>query len=116
MLKVVTSLGRTGLQDWIIQRLSAVVLAIYVVVVLAYIFYHPKLDYTTWQALINFPFFRYFTLFTLICLVAHAWIGIWTVTTDYIKRHEIRLTIQVLFFLGLISNLGWGVHILWPFF
>jgi len=46
-------------------------------------------------------------------LVLHAWIGIWTVTTDYLRQMGLRVTVQVLVALFLISQFIWGLMIIW---
>lgn len=56
---------------------------------------------------------RYATLLALLSLIAHAWIGIWTVTTDYIKPLWLRLSMHGLVILALLLYVVWGVHIIW---
>ncbi|NQY85123.1 MAG: succinate dehydrogenase, hydrophobic membrane anchor protein, partial [Alcanivorax sp.] len=50
MVTSVTSLGRNGLYDWLIQRVSAVVIAVYVIGMLGFLIAQPDLDYGTWSA------------------------------------------------------------------
>ena len=113
MVLTATSLGRTGLQDWIIQRFTAIILAIYTAFLLFYFILNPDLTYDDWQQLFNSEIMQYGSLLALVSLIAHAWIGIWTVTTDYIKHAVLRLLIQVFFLLFLLGNFFWGIQILW---
>lgn len=113
MLETVTSLSTNGLRDWLIQRVSAVVLAAYVLFLLAYFMLHPQLQFTQWQALFACGYMRIFSFLALLSLVLHAWIGIWVVFTDYIKIIGLRLMLQVLVILGLFAYLAWGISILW---
>ena len=113
MVKAATALGRTGLQDWIIQRTTAIVLALYTAYLFAYFLINTDFNYQTWHTLFTFTWMRYASLFALISLIAHAWIGIWTVTTDYIKPMPLRLFTQLLIILALLFYLIWGVHIIW---
>jgi succinate dehydrogenase / fumarate reductase, membrane anchor subunit len=56
---------------------------------------------------------RIFSLLALLSLFYHAWIGIWTVITDYIKPVALRLIIEIIVVLALICYLIWGIEILW---
>lgn len=107
------SLSHNGLRDWLIQRITAVVLGLYFGFLLIYFLVHPSLEFVQWQALFNCPAMRIFSFFALLCTVWHAWIGIWTVLTDYIKCVAGRLLLEVLMILSLIGYLVWGVLILW---
>lgn len=113
MITTATSLGRSGLQDWIIQRVSAIILAAYTVFLVIYFIGHPHPSFASWHALFSTTFMRYASLLALIALLSHAWVGIWTVTTDYLKPTWVRLVVQVALFLWMFSNLVWGIQILW---
>lgn len=113
MVETATSLGRSGLQDWLIQRTSAVILAIYTVFLIIYFVMHSGLHYEQWHALFEFNLMKYATLLALLSLVSHAWIGIWTVITDYIKPLVLRLFIQIFFLIALLICLFWGIRIIW---
>lgn len=113
MLNTATSLGRSGLQDWILQRISAVILALYSFTILIFWLLNPSADLATWQILLTNIFMKYASLLALFALIVHAWIGIWTVTTDYLKSLWIRLSAQILVFILLLFYFLWGVQILW---
>lgn len=113
MVKTATSLGRSGLQDWLIQRISAVILAIYTAFLVIYFVAHPQLPYEQWRALFEYPAIKYSSFLALLSLVSHAWIGIWTVITDYIKAPALRLFIQIFFMIAILTCLAWGIRIIW---
>ncbi len=113
MVITATSLGRTGLQDWLIQRVTAMVLAVYSAYLVFYLILHPNLSYSAWHILFSTSGMRYASLLALVSLIAHAWIGFWTVSTDYLKPAFVRLPIQVAVILLLLGNLVWGIQILW---
>jgi len=56
---------------------------------------------------------RIFSLLALISLGLHAWVGLWTITTDYIKPAALRFIIQAVCGLIMFVYLVWGVEILW---
>jgi len=114
MVNNATSLGRSGLQDWLIQRVSSIIIAAYVLCITGiFIRHHGELNFGTWQMIFANPAMQIFTLFFLIGLIAHAWVGIWTVTTDYLKNTAVRVSVQVLVIIALLACGFWGVQILW---
>ncbi len=120
MLTQATSFSRSGVSDWIVQRISAVVLAIYTLFILGYLVTHPGMDYTLWRSLFETTWMRIFTMLALLATCAHAWVGMWTIGTDYIREHYfgtaangVRFTYQVVCILVILVYLIWGVQILW---
>ncbi len=112
-MEIATSFGNSGFQDWVIQRVTALVLAVYVIFMIAFFLTHPHLSYAEWRALFSAACMKYSSIIALLALIAHAWIGIWTVTTDYIKSSLFRLPIQIFFILGLMVCFLYGIDILW---
>ena len=113
MLQMATSLGRNGLQDWIIQRASATILAAYIFFMLGFFILNTPIDQTKWMNLFVPLWCKILHLIVLMSLLLHAWIGFWNISTDYLKPAQIRLPIQVFIFFGLFSLLGWGISIIW---
>ena len=113
MVKSVTNLGRTGVYDWLMQRVSAAVLALYTVFLVGYVLAAPDLGYGQWSALFEQTWMRVFSLLALISLGIHAWVGLWTITTDYIKAMAPRFLLQAACGLIMFVYLVWGVQILW---
>lgn len=110
----------SGLFDWIIQRFSAVVLAAYTIFILGNFLLHADMDFHAWKSIFDSIFTRVFSIITLIALCAHAWIGMWTVTTDYITSVQfgknatvLRFVFQFFVFLIVTGYLIWGVQIFW---
>jgi len=113
MVTNVTSLTGNGLKDWLIQRVTAVYLAVYFLFILVFLLAHPHLNFNQWHHLSTNILFRIGTILGFFALLMHAWIGIWTVTTDYIKCTVVRLSVQMLVVLWLLSQLIWGIMIMW---
>lgn len=113
MVTDVTSLTGNGLKDWLIQRVSAIYLALYMLFLLGYLLMHTSLKYDNWHALFQLQAMQIASVIALFLLLLHAWIGIWTVTTDYIKRTVVRVPVQVLVALFLGSQFLWGFMIVW---
>ena len=120
MVTNVTNFSRSGLYDWMLQRLTAVILGAYSVFLLGYVVMNPALQFGQWSQLFEETWMRIFTLLALISILAHAWVGIWTITTDYLNDHTfggksvlVRFPLQVVCFIALFSYVVWGVQILW---
>lgn len=111
----VTSLSGNGLRDWLIQRVSALILAAYTLFLVFFIMRHPDLNYADWYGLYQCLFVKIFTVFALLSIYAHAWVGVWTVLTDYIKPTWLRGFLEVAVILTLLGCLIWGIAILWNF-
>ena len=118
MVTSVTSMGRSGLYDWLMQRVTAVVLLAYFcfigVVLLG------GVDYESWKTLHEQTWMRIFSLLALPSLGIHAWVGLWCVLTDYItermlgpKATLLRFGAQVLCGGTMFVYLVWGIQILW---
>jgi succinate dehydrogenase / fumarate reductase, membrane anchor subunit len=109
----VTNWGRSGLSDWLIQRVSAVIIGAYTLCLLGYLLMQPNLDYVQWQAFITCLPMQIFTLLMLLSVAAHAWIGLWTITTDYIKPTCIRIATQLILALLTFIYFIWAILVMW---
>lgn len=107
------SLSRRGLIDWFIQRGSAIYMFFYIVVAAVYFFKNPQLDYFTWLNTFNSLSVKVFTLLFVVSLLAHAWVGIWTVLTDYVKSGLLRAVLNMVVFFALIDFFFAALLILW---
>ena len=114
MVNSVTNLGRSGVYDWVIQRLTAVILAVYTLFLLGFVLATPELTYDVWKDLFSCTAMKVFTLATLISICAHAWVGMWTISTDYITGStSLRFIFQLVMAGFLFTYLVWGIDILW---
>lgn len=120
MVTSVTNLGRSGLYDWLVQRVSAVVLLAYILFLVFYIGLADDLGYTQWRDLFTQTWMRVFSLGALWALCAHAWIGMWTISTDYFTSitlgaaaTTVRLLFQLFCLVVLVIYFVWCVQILW---
>jgi len=102
-----------GVRDWLAQRVTAVVMLVYTMLVLMALVMLPKFDYWSWKALWQLPLMRYATVLFVIALLFHAWIGVRNIFMDYIKDAGVRLTLYVVVILALIAYGAWAVQILW---
>ena len=113
MVGSVSNLSRSGLRDFVLQRLSAVILAVYILFLTFYFVMHSPVYYDDWQLLFDNNWMRIVTILALLSLMVHAFIGVWTIFTDYIKCACLRGLLIALLALGLLSCLIWGIIIVW---
>ena len=113
MVTTVTSYGRSGLSDWLVQRVSALILAVYSVFMVVYLLVNPQLDFAQWHALFSMTSMRIFSLMALLSLGAHCWIGLWSISTDYLKPFTLRFVFQMVVGLLMFIYTVWGVQLLW---
>jgi len=103
-----------GLRDWIAQRATAVIMALYTVVLVAAILIVCPSDFESWRAIFANGFIKFATFIFFISLIWHVWIGIRDIWMDYISMSVLlRLTLHVLTIAVLVGYVGWFASILW---
>ena len=113
MVRRVVTGAHYGLRDWLIQRVSAAVMAVYLLVMGIYLLMQPYHDYDTWTELFSSQMVKTFSMLFLLCLFYHAWVGMRDIVMDYVKPVAVRLAIHVVVILTLIVYVIWSVQILW---
>jgi succinate dehydrogenase / fumarate reductase membrane anchor subunit len=102
-----------GLKDWLVQRLTAVVMAFYTLLVLAIALWNGGIDHALWKALFANGAFRLASFLFMVALLYHAWIGVRDILMDYIKPVGVRLAMEMISVILLVAYLGWTIQILW---
>ena len=105
--------ARYGLRDWLVQRISAIVMALYTVVFIVALAAAKPVDYGQWKALFAQGWMRLATLLFFVSLLLHAWVGMRDILMDYIKPTGWRLALEIVVILVLVGAAGWAVEILW---
>ena len=120
MVTAVTSMGRSGLYDWLMQRVTAVILLAYFAYIgLALL---GGVDYASWKELHSQTWMRVFSMLALFSLAIHAWVGLWAVFTDYLTErlmgptgNILRFVAQVVCAIIMFTYVVWGIQILWGY-
>ena len=102
-----------GIGDWLIQRITGLVLAIYTVILLVTFFGAHNFSYEGWAGLFSRQWFKLFTEATLLGIFYHVWIGVRDIFMDYIKNIGVRLVLMIFAVIWLIACAVWSVQILW---
>jgi len=102
-----------GWRSWLAQRVTAVVMAVYSVILALVLFDTGSINYGTWKELFAQGWMRVATLLFAASLAWHAWIGVRDILMDYVQRVGARLALQVATIVVLASYLAWTIQILW---
>ena len=102
-----------GMRDWLAQRITAAIMAVYTLIVIAVVMLNLPLKYEGWKALFAQGAMRVATLLFALCLAWHAWVGVRDILMDYVQHDGLRLALQVVTLLLIASYAGWTVQILW---
>lgn len=105
--------ARYGLRDWLAQRITAAIMAVYSVIVVVVLLKNSPLTYGVWKDLFAQGWMRVATLLFAVSLAWHAWVGVRDILMDYIQPVGLRLALEVLTLLLIAAYLGWAIQILW---
>ena len=113
MVKSVLGVNHQGLTEWIGQRLSALVMIVYVVGLVAFMVGHAPLDYDQWHDFFANRWIKIATLIFIVSLLYHAWIGMWTILTDYVKSLVFNMVLQAIILLSLVACFFYALLVVW---
>ncbi|PQA79000.1 succinate dehydrogenase, hydrophobic membrane anchor protein [Rhodoferax sp. TS-BS-61-7] len=103
-----------GLRDWLAQRVTAVLMALFTLVVLAQvIFSSGPIGYDKWAGIFSSQWMKVLTFSVIVAMLYHVWVGIRDIWMDYIKPVSIRLSLQVFSIVWLVGCAGWAIQVLW---
>jgi len=113
MVKRIVVGAHYGLTDWLAQRVTATVMAIYTVYFAINALLLPQMNYEAWSGMFRGGFMRFVTFLFFLSLFYHAWVGVRDIWMDYVKPAGIRLVLHIVTLLLLIGYVGWAAQILW---
>ncbi|MFC0252880.1 succinate dehydrogenase, hydrophobic membrane anchor protein [Massilia consociata] len=102
-----------GVKDWLAQRVTAIVMAVFTVVLLVAFLTGQNFTYEGWAGLFAKQWFKLFALVTFLGLFYHAWVGVRDIWMDYVKSAGLRLMLQLATIFWLLACAAWTVQILW---
>jgi len=102
-----------GLKDWIIQRATAVIMAVYSVIMAVVLLLVRPSGFEAWQGIFANGPIKFLTFLFFVSLFYHAWIGIRDIWMDYIQPVGLRMTLHVLTAAALVGYTAWAAAILW---
>ena len=103
-----------GLRDWLAQRVTAALMALFTLLVLAQvIFTKGPVGYDRWAGIFSSQWMKVLTFVIIIAMLYHVWVGMRDIWMDYIKPVGVRLGLQVFTLVWLIGCAGWAIQVLW---
>ena len=103
-----------GLRDWLAQRVTAALMALFTLLVLAQVLLTKgPVGYDRWAGIFSSQWMKVLTLVVIIAMLYHVWVGMRDIWMDYIKPVGLRLGLQVFTLVWLIACTGWGIQVLW---
>ena len=103
-----------GLRDWLAQRVTAALMALFTLVVLAQLILSKgPVGYDKWAGIFSAQWMKALTFAIIVALLYHVWVGMRDIWMDYIKPVGIRLSLQVFSIVWLVACAGWAIQVLW---
>ena len=102
-----------GLRDWLSQRFTALVMAVFTVVVLVQLLVGGPIDYYKWSSIFARQWMKALTFVVIVSMLWHVWVGMRDIWMDYVKSMGLRLGLEVLTIVWLVGCAGWAVQVLW---
>ena len=102
-----------GLRDWMAQRATSMLMAIFTVVVVAQVLFGGPLDYYRWAAIFSAQWMKVLTFVVIVSLMVHVWVGMRDIWMDYVKPVVARLALDVATIAWLVGCAGWAIQVLW---
>ena len=103
-----------GMRDWLSQRVTATLMALYTALLLAQlVFTRGPLGYDVWAGIFAAQWMKVLSFVVFIALAWHAWVGVRDILMDYIKPAAMRLVLQVFTIVWLVGCTGWAIQVLW---
>jgi succinate dehydrogenase / fumarate reductase membrane anchor subunit len=102
-----------GLRDWLAQRITACLMALFTVVLLVQVIFGAPIGYDKWASIFSHQWMKFLTFIVILSLIYHVWVGMRDIWMDYIKPVGIRLGLQVFTIAWLLGCAGWAIQVLW---
>ncbi len=102
----------SGLRAWVVQRLTAVYIAGFVLVAVGALATGAAASYGDWRALWSCTAVSVAAQLFVIALVMHAWVGVRDIAIDYLRPTGLRLVFLGLFAAFLAGCTLWAAQVL----
>ena len=102
-----------GLRDWLSQRVTATLMALFTLAVIGQVLLPGAMGYDKWAGIFAHQWMKVLTFVVIVSLLAHVWVGVRDVLMDYVKAVGTRLALQVGTIVWLVGCAGWAVQVLW---
>ena len=98
----------TGFKAWLLQRLTAVYVGIFILVITSWLIMSDAVfDYSYWTSLFARPIINVSVLLFFYAMLSHAWVGMRDIVIDYISLSFLRFLVLLFIALGLFVMAIW---------
>lgn len=87
------SLQAQGMRAWLLQRLTAIYIAVYSLALIAWVVTNIPVNYSIWISLFSHPIIIITTVIFYLSILIHAWVGVRDIMVDYIKPTSVRFVL-----------------------
>jgi len=103
-----------GMRDWLSQRITAVVLAVFTLLVVGQIvFSKGPVSYELWAGIFSPQWMKTITFVAFVSTFYHVWVGMRNIFMDYVKPYSFRFVMHVFALVWLVGCTGWAIQVLW---
>jgi succinate dehydrogenase / fumarate reductase, membrane anchor subunit len=102
-----------GLRDWLSQRITAVLMALFTIALIVQVLFGAEMGYDKWAGIFSQQWMKTLTFVVIVSLLYHAWVGMRDIWMDYVKPMGLRLALQVFTLVWLVGCAGWAIQVLW---
>ena len=102
-----------GMRDWLAQRVTALLMALFTLVVLVQVLMPGELGYERWAGIFSSTWMKSLTFVVILALAWHAWVGVRDILMDYVHAAGVRLLAQIFTIVWLLACAGWALQVLW---
>ncbi len=104
-----------GLRDWLAQRVTAALMALFTILVLAQVLFSKgPVGYDLWAGIFTTQWMKVLTFTVIIALIWHIWVGMRDIWMDYVTSSvALRLVLQIFTMVWLVGCAGWAIQVLW---
>ena len=102
-----------GLRDWLAQRITSLLMAIFTVAVVVQVLLPGPMDYYKWSGIFSHQWMKVLTFITIVSMLYHVWVGMRDIWMDYVKPVSIRLSLDIATIAMLVGCAGWAIQVIW---
>ncbi|GMR06041.1 MAG: hypothetical protein BMS9Abin25_0622 [Gammaproteobacteria bacterium] len=99
----------SGLGEWVVQRLTAVYMLLFIVIALIRLSVSPVSSQSDWLLLSSGLLFQISLLLFIFSLLAHAWLGLKSVFLDYVHPWRLRFLLLMVVAVLLLAAGVWAL-------
>lgn len=103
-----------GLRDWLAQRITGGLMALFTLIVLAEVMLsRGPIGYELWAGIFAAQWMKVLTFAVIVSLLYHVWVGMRDVWMDYLPPLALRLAFEIFTIVWLVGCAGWAIQVLW---